>query len=255
METILQRIEKIALNEGIKITSFEKKIGASKGVLSRAINNGTDIQSKWLQSIVDNFPQYSAAWLLTGEGDMLKGENVYDDIVRIPMVDISVAAGAGYCNKDYVEELEMTSLPRSMVSHGHSFICVRVKGHSMAPSILDGGYLIIHKLERSEWMNIRDGYVYVVSDNEGRAFVKRLKNRLRENGFVVCMSDNADKQNYPNFNLMEEELNTIWYAEWYFSAKIPNIQDSYYHKQAELEDRFDDLSAQVRHLTSLIKYK
>lgn len=54
---------------------------------------------------------------------------------------------------------------------------------------------------------------------------------------------------------MEEELNTIWYAEWYFSAKIPNIQDSYYHKQAELEDRFDDLSAQVRHLTSLIKYK
>ena len=149
----------------------------------------------------------------------------------------------------------MISLPRSMVSHGHSFICVRVKGHSMAPSILDGGYLIIHKLERSEWMNIRDGYVYVVSDNEGRAFVKRLKNRLRENGFVVCMSDNADKQNYPNFNLMEEELNTIWYAEWYFSAKIPNIQDSYYHKQAELEDRFDDLSAQVRHLTSLIKYK
>lgn len=91
--------------------------------------------------------------------------------------------------------------------------------------------------------------------NEGRAFVKRLKNRLRENGFVVCMSDNADKQNYPNFNLMEEELNTIWYAEWYFSAKIPNIQDSYYHKQAELEDRFDDLSAQVKHLTSLIKYK
>ena len=68
MKTILQRIEQIAINEGIKITAFEKSIGASKGVLSRAINNGTDIQSKWLQSIVENYPQYSEAWLLTGRG-------------------------------------------------------------------------------------------------------------------------------------------------------------------------------------------
>ena len=48
METILHRIQQIATNEGIKITAFEKSIGASKGVLSRAITNGTDIQSKVL---------------------------------------------------------------------------------------------------------------------------------------------------------------------------------------------------------------
>ena len=81
---------------------------------------------------------------------------------------------------------------------------------------------------------------------EGKAYVKRLKNRLRQHGFVVCMSDNADKQNYPNFNIYEEELNTIWYAEWYFSAKIPNIQESYYRKQGELEDRLDELTAQFQ---------
>ena len=72
METILHRIEQIAANEGVKITAFEKIIGASKGVLSRAINNGTDIQSKWLQSIVENYPLYSESWLLTGRGSMLK---------------------------------------------------------------------------------------------------------------------------------------------------------------------------------------
>lgn len=114
----------------------------------------------------------------------------------------------------------------------------------MVPSILDGGYLIVHQLDRSEWGSIRDNYVYVVSDMEGRAYVKRLKNRLREHGFVVCMSDNADKINYPNFNIYEEELNTVWYAEWYFSAKIPNIQETYYRKQAELEDRVDELTSQ-----------
>ena len=69
-----------------------------------------------------------------------------------------------------------------------------------------------------------------------------LKNRLRLHGFIVCMSDNADKLNYPNFNIEEEDINSVWYAEWYFSAKIPNIQETYYRKQAELEDRMDELT-------------
>jgi hypothetical protein len=72
MENILQRIEQIAYNEKIKITALEREIGASKGVLSRAISNGTDIQSKWIQLIVENYPRYSPEWLLTGQGEMLK---------------------------------------------------------------------------------------------------------------------------------------------------------------------------------------
>lgn len=68
---ILPRLKALAENEGITITALERSIGASKGVISRAISNGTDIQSKWLQAIVENYPQYSAQWLLTGVGDMI----------------------------------------------------------------------------------------------------------------------------------------------------------------------------------------
>lgn len=71
MGTILSRIQEIATKEAITIGALERKIGASKGVLSRAISNGTDIQSKWLQVLVDNYPQYSATWILTGRGSML----------------------------------------------------------------------------------------------------------------------------------------------------------------------------------------
>ena len=74
MSNILSRIQEIAINEGITIGALERIIGASKGVLSRAISNGTDIQSKWLQKIVENYPHYSANWILTGEGSMLKSE-------------------------------------------------------------------------------------------------------------------------------------------------------------------------------------
>ena len=52
MAKILENISVLAEKEGITIGALEKKIGASKGVLSRAIANGTDIQAKWIQAIV-----------------------------------------------------------------------------------------------------------------------------------------------------------------------------------------------------------
>ena len=72
MEIVLDRIEQFAEKQGIKIGALEKKIGASKGVLSRAIAQKTDIQSKWLSKLVENFPQIDANWLLTGEGSMYR---------------------------------------------------------------------------------------------------------------------------------------------------------------------------------------
>ena len=72
METILDRIEQITYREGIKIATLERIIGASKGVLSRAINNRTDIQLKCIQAIVEKYPSYSEEWLITGKGNPLK---------------------------------------------------------------------------------------------------------------------------------------------------------------------------------------
>lgn len=76
MSTILSRIKELSINEGITIGYLEKKIGASKGVLSRAIQHGSDIQAKWLQIIVENYPNYSSSWLLTGKGEMIISETI-----------------------------------------------------------------------------------------------------------------------------------------------------------------------------------
>lgn len=237
-----------------KNTEFARFLGIS----SQAVSNWYARNTFDAELLYTKCDFINADWLLTGRGLMLKEKQKQpevvpvtltsskEDLIRIPVVDISVAAGSGCNNPDYIEEVECISMPSSMIKDGKTYLCVRVKGQSMVPSIQDGGYLIIRKIDRNEWDGIRDNYVYVISDMDGKAYVKRLKNRLLQHGFVVCMSDNSDKQNYPNFNIYEEELNTIWYAEWYFSAKIPNIQESYYRKQAELEDRFNDLSAQFQ---------
>lgn len=75
MNSILKNFTQIAKNEGISITKLEQVIGASKGVLSRAIANNSDIQSKWISKIVENYPQYSCEWLIKNEGNMIREEN------------------------------------------------------------------------------------------------------------------------------------------------------------------------------------
>lgn len=91
MQNILSRIQAFVAQESITIGALEKKIGASKGVLSRAIKNDTDIQAKWLSIIVENYPLLSGTWLLTGKGNMYKETNatsndpaieIYKDMIK-----------------------------------------------------------------------------------------------------------------------------------------------------------------------------
>lgn len=80
---ILSRIKVIADTEGITIGAIERAIGASRGVISKAITKGTDIQSKWLEHICEKFPSYSPIWLLTGEGEMIRSDTTRPQDAKI----------------------------------------------------------------------------------------------------------------------------------------------------------------------------
>ena len=169
----------------------------------------------------------------------------------IPIVDINVAAGIGGCiNGDYIDVEDNICLPGNLISFDRKYCAPKVKGDSMAPTLLDSSYIIVKLLERSEWVDLPDKHICVVSDNEGRSYIKRIKNRFKKHGFLVCMSDNPNKVLFPNFNLLEEEINTIWHAEWYLSPKMPNIHETYYNK---IEDMSDDIDLIKQQLTQIVK--
>lgn len=121
MENILSRIKEIANNEGISVSKMEAKIGASKGVLSKALSNNSDIQSKWVQIIMEMFPMYNAEWLLTGKGNMLKSIQSGDKpriYVESPKEIDSVMEKQGkYASEDkrYIELLRETIQSKDQV--------------------------------------------------------------------------------------------------------------------------------------------
>ena len=88
-DTLLNRIETLAEREGISVYELEKRIGASKGTISRAIKNGTDIQAKWVCKIAELFPSLSTRWLLTGKEtatgtpEPIPGVILKEDLFRI----------------------------------------------------------------------------------------------------------------------------------------------------------------------------
>ena len=46
-------------------------VGMSNGALGKAIKNGTDIQTKYLDGIFREFPEINPGWLANGEGEMI----------------------------------------------------------------------------------------------------------------------------------------------------------------------------------------
>jgi phage repressor protein C with HTH and peptisase S24 domain len=141
-------------------------------------------------------------------------------------------------------------LPASLAKQG-KYLCIRIKGNSMSPTLQDGGYVVIRLLDRGDWKALVSDRVYVISDTEGMTYLKRVRNRFSSGGFIVLTSDNPDKASYPNQNLKEEEIVSIWYVEWYLSAKMPNVHDQFYSKLERLENNIDDINRKFADLERL----
>ncbi len=170
-------------------------------------------------------------------------------LTRIPIIDAEAAAGIqGVCNPDYIEVLGYLTLPtNSLQKRTGVYYAIRNRGHSMSPTIYDKDYLIVRWLDRGEWQELRDEYIYVIVA-DGNTYVKRIKDRLKR-GFMVCMSDNLDKANYPNFTLDAEEIDNLFYTELKISPHLPNVNATYYDRVKSLEDKVDELAAWRRSLS------
>ena len=219
MAKIIERVAKIIEIEGISVNSMENLIGASKGVLGKAIAKNTDIQAKWVSVIAEKFPQYSADWLLTGQGEMLrnnisKEQNTTEDslknqretasettpIVAIQPVQhggiplIPTDAMAGFANGDDATIFEYDCDRYVVPMFRDADFLIPVKGSSMIPKY-NSGDLVACK----QW-----NHVYVLDTDQG-ALIKRVQ-RADDDEHILCVSDNIK---YEPFKLHRSQIHAI----------------------------------------------
>ena len=206
MSTILTRIQEIASKEGITIGAMERSLGASKGVLSRAISNGTDIQSKWIQILVEKYPLYSSEWLLTGHGTMMKdtstaiAQQATNSHDGIPLIPISAMAGVLTGENSVLEyECERYIVP---AFNGADFL-ISVKGNSMTPTYISGDIVACKRVPMTS-LFFQWNKPYVLDTAQG-TLIKRIKPG-HDKHHILIVSDNVQ---YDPFELPYSEIYTV----------------------------------------------
>lgn len=214
MGNILSRIQEIASNEGITIGAMERTIGASKGVLSRAINNGTDIQAKWLSIIVENYPRYSTGWLLTGAGSMLKddlnGIKTIDEANPsfMPTTSMNPSVGTPYYDVDFIGGFDevfnsQVNIPATnIVIRGFekASLWCNVTGHAMEPKINHGDIIALRQCTLND---IQYGEIYaVVLDTIRTIKILRRSPDPSKLRFIPINTEDYDEQEFDKSRIM-----------------------------------------------------
>ena len=214
MGNILSRIQEIASNGGITIGAMERTIGASKGMLSRAINNGTDIQAKWLSIIVENYPRYSTGWLLTGAGSMLKddlnGIKTIDEANPsfMPTTSMNPSVGTPYYDVDFIGGFDevfnsQVNIPATnIVIRGFekASLWCNVTGHSMEPKINHGDIIALRQCTLND---IQYGEIYaVVLDTIRTIKILRRSPDPSKLRFIPINTEDYDEQEFDKSRIM-----------------------------------------------------
>lgn len=187
---IKQRILQYVAQLGISKRDFYQRIGVSRGTLE----SKTGITEDTLAKFIAIYPEVNLEWLLTGEGEMLKGgvsvtcepetevvrHNVrtFDrtiEMQQIPLYDIAAAAGIVQIiqgDNSHIP-IDHISIPNAPRCDGGMY----VRGDSMYPLLKSGDIILykeVHDLRMITWGEI---YLiaYVDDHNEIYIVVKYIK--------------------------------------------------------------------------------
>lgn len=181
-ERILAFIEKMGLTK----SQFEKNAGLSNGFVDKS---GDNSRRSSLDKISTAYPQLNMAWLLTGEGEMLKTSTEQTETTpyTVPLVPISAQGGSF---NDFVVSVRDSDCEKVISPVKHVDFALTVTGDSMAPEYPSGSQVLVRKVDEKAF--IEWGRVYVLDTCNGTV-IKKL-NPGRDESEVLCASINPDYQ-------------------------------------------------------------
>ncbi|MEG2064355.1 MAG: S24 family peptidase [Alistipes sp.] len=185
------RLKKL-IDEEYKISAsaFSAKYNDNGGVkTSQVLRLRNGLSSKLLDKIIEAYPEINKTWLLTGEGEMLKGKDA--NIEALPAhtirywVDVEATAGGVQLFDDLVSN---NHIDISIPEFRDCTDAVNLYGDSMLP-LYKSGQIIILKEWRESFIDF--GNVYLIITKEGNRMVKYLR-KGADNDHWLCTSENED---------------------------------------------------------------
>lgn len=249
LDGVVSSLEEFCEKGGLDYSNYQKYL--------RLDDTAKELKGKSIVKLTESFG-VNTDWLFFGKEPMLKSDKKSSKQNRpnpelvephfvdmqgnsvIPIINLKAAANSamGYNSQESFEILDYASLPPMLISPDRKNYWVQLDNDSMEIKFKKDDWVVCQKLERSEWGSIKDLDLFiVVSRTEGIQF-KRIKNRLKEHGFIRCRSDN---RKYASFNVKEADLLELWRYKLHISADGSNLNEDIFNKVDGLEDTVHDL--------------
>lgn len=205
--TIKKNILQFLDFKGISKYEFYSKTGVSNGVLTQK----SGMSEENIHRFLSYYTEINPAWLLTGEGSMLKTDKkshqvneaavLYTNSEKksrkdqsIPLYNIEASAGIVtlFKDSDNYEPIDYINIPNLPKSDGALY----VTGDSMYP-LLKSGDIVIYKQLTTSIENIFWGEMYLISvelDGDVTTFVKWLQKSEKGEEYITLVSQNQHHQ-------------------------------------------------------------
>ncbi len=206
---VLERIKEYIDHKGLTIAAFERNVGMSNASFAKSLKCGKGIGSDKLENILIKYPDLSAAWLLTGEGSMLKerlttpSEEIIQTIHQsrslekkvdsqiINLYDFEAAAGLrSLLDNRHANIIDTIKIPNMPKCDG----AIHIVGDSMYP-LLKSGDIVFYKEVPVDVQYIFYGEMYLLSyniDGDDYVVVKYVKKSPKGEPFVTLASQNPN---------------------------------------------------------------
>lgn len=195
-----QIIDKLLEFFQLNAKSFSEKIGLDRPQAIYDIQNGKTkgISPRMADKIISAFPEVDKAWLLSGEGEMLKeATDVTRPSHRIRYwVDVDATAG-GVTQFDDMMSSQYIDL--AIPEFRDCTDAVNLYGDSMLPLYKSGQIIILKEWQESF---IDYGNVYLVVTKKGNRMVKYLR-KGSDADHVLCVSENKE---FDSFEILMDDI-------------------------------------------------
>lgn len=205
-DTIKARLTAYLRYKGINKSEFGRIIGVSNAYISSIRKS---IQPDKAEKIASSFPDLNIAWLMTGEGEMVKS-NTGQDFDDKPQEDVHgtvvpllpILAHGGRLT-DFECSISRYECEKVVSPIDGVDLAITISGDSMAPEYPSGSSVLIKKVNEKAF--IEWGKVYVLDTCNG-TIIKQLMPHDNPS-YVRCVSLNSA---YPPFDLSLSYVHAIY---------------------------------------------
>ena len=202
------------------------KIGLKSATyLSDVLNGRHPVSEQISDSLIEEFPEYSKDWLLSGEGSMLltkepKGNATMvnpSDInwITVPVIPYGAMAGStGWYEDVFAEDwAERRTVMAPQGANPSDYVIFTVTGDSMLPNLADGDEILSKHVPfdyyKDNRLHIYNHSIWIIATKLEGILIKNITAHDVEQHTITCHSYNPM---YPDFTINLENVRDIYHA-------------------------------------------